>query len=144
MRFTSGPSTTKERDDAGQLRLDGGDYSQALRCFKKAIALDPHESRNYRHVGEVYARQRRYAEAAQWFKKAIEVDPQASGNYRLLGLACKFGDKPVQAMRLLKKAIEVDPRDSKSAIPPLYGALVKNEQDVHLLERLAFMNRRES
>ncbi|HVL02012.1 MAG TPA: MoxR family ATPase [Dongiaceae bacterium] len=33
-------------------------------------------------------------------------------------------------------------RDTKSAIPPLYGALVKNEQDVHLLERLAFMNRR--
>ena len=33
-------------------------------------------------------------------------------------------------------------RDHKSAIPPLYGALVKNEQDVHLLERLAFMNRR--
>lgn len=35
-------------------------------------------------------------------------------------------------------------RDNKSAIPPLYGALVKNEQDVHLLERLAFMHRRES
>ena len=31
-----------------------------------------------------------------------------------------------------------------SAIPPLYGALVKNEQDVHLLERLAFMNRRDA
>ena len=35
-------------------------------------------------------------------------------------------------------------RDPSSAIPPLYGALVKNEQDVHLLERLAFMNRRDS
>ena len=35
-------------------------------------------------------------------------------------------------------------RDTSKAIPPLYGALVKNEQDVHLLERLAFMNRRES
>ncbi len=35
-------------------------------------------------------------------------------------------------------------RDTTKAIPPLYGALVKNEQDVHLLERLAFMNRRES
>ena len=34
-------------------------------------------------------------------------------------------------------------RDPKSAIPPLHGALVKNEQDVHLLERLAFMNRGE-
>ena len=35
-------------------------------------------------------------------------------------------------------------RDTKKAIPPLYGALVKNEQDVQLLERLAFMSRRES
>ena len=35
-------------------------------------------------------------------------------------------------------------RDQSKAIPPLYGALLKNEQDVHLLERLAFMHRRES
>ncbi len=32
--------------------------------------------------------------------------------------------------------------DAKSAIPPLYGALLKNEQDVHLFEQLVFMNRR--
>ena len=31
--------------------------------------------------------------------------------------------------------------NNKNAIPPLYGALLKNEQDVHLLERLAFMHR---
>jgi MoxR-like ATPase len=35
-------------------------------------------------------------------------------------------------------------RDHTKAIPPLYGALLKNEQDVHLLERLAFMHRRET
>jgi MoxR-like ATPase len=34
-------------------------------------------------------------------------------------------------------------RDPTKAIPPLYGALLKNEQDVQLLERLAFMSRRE-
>lgn len=33
--------------------------------------------------------------------------------------------------------------DKKDLIPPLYGALLKNEQDVHMLERLAFLNRRE-
>ena len=32
----------------------------------------------------------------------------------------------------------------KEAIPPLYGALLKNEQDVHMLQKLAFMMRRES
>src|SRR5574343_218641 len=33
-------------------------------------------------------------------------------------------------------------KDSKDAIPPLHGALLKNEQDIHLFERLAFMARR--
>jgi len=34
-------------------------------------------------------------------------------------------------------------KDVKTAVPPLYGALLKNEQDVHMLERLAFLARRE-
>ncbi|MDE1148096.1 MAG: MoxR family ATPase [Azospirillaceae bacterium] len=43
---------------------------------------------------------------------------------------------------------DIDPavlrqRDPKKSIPPLHGALLKNEQDVHLFERLAFLARRE-
>lgn len=34
-------------------------------------------------------------------------------------------------------------RDPAKLIPPLYGALLKSEQDVQLFERLAFLNRRE-
>jgi MoxR-like ATPase len=34
-------------------------------------------------------------------------------------------------------------RDPAKLIPPLHGALLKNEQDVHLFERLAFLHRRE-
>jgi MoxR-like ATPase len=34
-------------------------------------------------------------------------------------------------------------RDPNKLIPPLHGALLKNEQDVHLFERLAFLQRRE-
>jgi len=30
----------------------------------------------------------------------------------------------------------------RTAVPPLYGALLKNEQDVHLFERLVFLNRK--
>jgi MoxR-like ATPase len=32
-------------------------------------------------------------------------------------------------------------KDNKLAVPPLHGALLKNEQDVHLFERLVFMSR---
>ncbi|MGN6146668.1 MAG: AAA family ATPase, partial [Mesorhizobium sp.] len=44
-------------------------------------------------------------------------------------------------------ADDVDPADlradPKNALPKLHGALLKNEQDVHLFERLAFMARRQ-
>jgi MoxR-like ATPase len=44
---------------------------------------------------------------------------------------------------------DVDPatlrsRDGKTTLPPLAGALLKNEQDVHLFERLAFLHRRQT
>src|SRR5690606_19985889 len=44
---------------------------------------------------------------------------------------------------------DIDPavlseRDPKKVIPPLHGALLKNEQDVHLFERLAFLARRDA
>jgi MoxR-like ATPase len=32
--------------------------------------------------------------------------------------------------------------DARALLPPLYGALLKNEQDVHLFEKLVFLNRR--
>ena len=35
-------------------------------------------------------------------------------------------------------------KDPHVVIPPLHGALLKNEQDVHLFERLAFLSRRQS
>ncbi|MDC0989281.1 MoxR family ATPase [Rhodospirillales bacterium] len=43
---------------------------------------------------------------------------------------------------------DIDPealkmKEGKNIIPPLYGALLKNEQDVHLFEKLAFLNRKE-
>ncbi|MDA0342415.1 MAG: MoxR family ATPase, partial [Proteobacteria bacterium] len=44
-------------------------------------------------------------------------------------------DIPPEALKL---------KDKKDIIPPLYGALLKNEQDVHLFERLAFLARREA
>jgi len=42
-------------------------------------------------------------------------------------------DIPLEALRA---------EDSRTAIPPLYGALLKNEQDVHLFEQLVFLDRR--
>ncbi|MFG1294724.1 AAA family ATPase [Xanthobacter variabilis] len=48
---------------------------------------------------------------------------------------------------LLAEDVEADTlreQDLRKSIPPLHGALLKNEQDVHLFERLAFLARREA
>jgi MoxR-like ATPase len=48
---------------------------------------------------------------------------------------------------LVSEDISIDTlreRDTRKLIPPLHGALLKNEQDVALFEKLAFLNRRES
>jgi hypothetical protein len=42
-------------------------------------------------------------------------------------------DMPAEALRSTEAQV---------VIPPLHGALLKNEQDVHLFERLAFLSRR--
>jgi MoxR-like ATPase len=48
--------------------------------------------------------------------------------------------KLLVAEEIAPEALRSD--DAKAAIPPLYGALLKNEQDVHLFEQLVFLNRR--
>ncbi len=44
-------------------------------------------------------------------------------------------DIPAEALRS---------KDTRSIVPPLHGALIKHEQDMHLFERLAFLQRREA
>ncbi|MEM9098728.1 MAG: MoxR family ATPase [Pseudomonadota bacterium] len=63
------------------------------------------------------------------------------------GLKKKPSTSEVLDWLKLLMADDVDPAtlraDPKQAIPPLHGALLKNEQDVHLFERLAFLARRQ-
>ena len=63
------------------------------------------------------------------------------------GLKKKPSTSEVLDWLKLLLAEDMDPEDlkrsGKDALPKLHGALLKNEQDVHLFERLAFMARRE-
>jgi MoxR-like ATPase len=77
-------------------------------------------------------------------KEAMEV---FFGLREIPGLKKKPSTSELLDWLKLLLAEDIDPavlRDSsvKKALPPLYGALLKNEQDVHLFERVAFMARR--
>ncbi|EIT71859.1 AAA family ATPase [Hydrocarboniphaga effusa] len=77
-------------------------------------------------------------------KEAMEV---FFGLRELPGLKKKPSTSELLDWLKLLMAEDIDPtvlRESsgKKTLPPLYGALLKNEQDVHLFERIAFMSRR--
>ncbi len=77
-------------------------------------------------------------------REAMEV---FFGLRELPGLKKKPSTSELLDWLKLLMAEDIDPTvlretSSKKSLPPLYGALLKNEQDVHLFERIAFMARR--
>ncbi len=77
-------------------------------------------------------------------KEAMEV---FFGLRELPGLKKKPSTSELIDWLKLLMAEDIDPAtlretSAKKTLPPLYGALLKNEQDVHLFERIAFMARR--
>ncbi|MGH8504913.1 MAG: AAA family ATPase, partial [Stenotrophobium sp.] len=78
-------------------------------------------------------------------KEAMEV---FFGLRELPGLKKKPSTSELLDWLKLLMAEDIEPAvlhesSTKKSLPPLYGALLKNEQDVHLFERIAFMARRQ-
>jgi MoxR-like ATPase len=109
------------------------------RCFFHYIRFpDPDTMRAIVEVHYPGIKQRLVAEALKQFYEIREVP----------GLKKKPSTSELLDWLKLLMVEDVTPemlreRDPKKLIPPLHGALLKNEQDVHLFERLAFLARRE-
>ena len=109
------------------------------RCFFHYIKFPEMETMN--QIVEVHfpgIKQRLVAEAMRIFFEVRDVPglkkkPSTSELLDWLKLLVNEDMSPEQLRE----------RDPRKLIPPLHGALLKNEQDVHLFERLAFLNRRE-
>ncbi len=109
------------------------------RCFFHYIRFpDPETMQAIVEVHYPGIKQRLVAEALKLFYEIREVP----------GLKKKPSTSELLDWLKLLMVEDVTPemlreRDPKKLIPPLHGALLKNEQDVHLFERLAFLSRRE-
>jgi MoxR-like ATPase len=108
------------------------------RCFFHYIRFPDEETMN-RIVGVHYPGLKRelLAEALGAFFKVREMP----------GLRKKPSTSELLDWIKLLLAEDIPPEalrsdDLKTSLPPLYGALLKNEQDVHLFEQLVFMHRR--
>ena len=108
------------------------------RCFFHYIRFPDHETMDkIVHVHFPQIKKRLLKEALETFFSIRDVN----------GLKKKPSTSELLDWIKLLLAEDIDPEalraDASKAIPQLHGALLKNEQDVHLFERLAFMSRRQ-
>jgi MoxR-like ATPase len=110
------------------------------RCFFHYIRFPDHETmERIVHVHYPDIKKRLLQEALEAFFEIREVP----------GLKKKPSTSELLDWLKLLVAEDIPPevlhsQDQHKIIPPLHGALLKNEQDVHLFERLVFMSRRKS
>ncbi|MDB5924701.1 MAG: ATPase [Betaproteobacteria bacterium] len=110
------------------------------RCFFHYIRFPDHETmERIVHVHFPDIKKRLLKEALERFFELREVP----------GLKKKPSTSELLDWLKLLVAEDISPealhsQDTHKIVPPLHGALIKNEQDVHLFERLVFMSRRKS
>jgi tetratricopeptide (TPR) repeat protein len=87
-----------------------GRNEEAIRCFDKAIELDPQDARAWNNKGNCLRLLGRHEEAIRCFDKAIELDPQDAAAWMNKGTALGSLDRLDEAIYCFDKALELDPR----------------------------------
>ncbi|WP_434222754.1 tetratricopeptide repeat protein [Limnospira platensis CENA597] len=85
-----------------------GEYGKALRCYRKAIALEPKNGLWHQELGELCLQQRRYPEAIVSLQEAVKLKPHPR-IYRSLASAWGSLGKEAEALDCLFEAIQAKP-----------------------------------
>jgi tetratricopeptide (TPR) repeat protein len=91
------------------LRAKGAGVNQAIACFHRALALDPHLPQTHNNLGLALQAKGQMDEAIACFRKAIDIDPKLAGAHNNLGNALWAGGKVDEAIACYHKAIALDP-----------------------------------
>ena len=59
----------------GLAHYNKGEYSKAVECYNKAIALEPNDAEAYNNRGVAYSKLGRRKDAKRDYAKAYELDP---------------------------------------------------------------------
>lgn len=119
----------EEIPDAGLMDFLGhahelnGDLSEAERCWRKALAMDPRTYATILNLGRLAKQRKQYQEAINYFLRAEELAPrnyeasyQLAVTYQLMGQSAK-------AARYRKQSVELRGNSARPASEPTTSAL---------------------
>jgi tetratricopeptide (TPR) repeat protein len=94
----------------GNALRDKGRLDEAVAEYRKAIALDPNDTRAHSNLGWVLQCQKKWDEAIAACRRAIELDPKDAIPHDILGIALMKKGQLDEAVAAYRKAIELDPK----------------------------------
>ena len=134
-RLTSQPLPKEMWMTAGDVYTQVDDYKDALRCFEKAIELDPTMDRAHHFAGVALVRLGRPSEAIPQFEAELKLSPDDPDTQYNLAYALLETSQKDQAMAILQKLIAAHPDHAQAQYElgkELLSSGNKNEAIVHL------------
>lgn len=87
-------------------------YTQAIECYKKVLAINPNHPIVNGNVGLCYLKMNKNDEAIEYFDKSLKVNPHNADNYSNIALAYRNKRDYAKAELNCKKAIEANPQSA--------------------------------
>jgi len=105
------PETIAELHKMGEMCSLSKDYEAALKCFDKALELDPNNRTSWLHKGDLSVYSENYEAALKCFDKALELEPDDYVPW--LGYAQVYGrqGRTEEAIKCINHVIEDIERD---------------------------------
>jgi tetratricopeptide (TPR) repeat protein len=106
--------TAQEWFERGYVYAEAKNVNEAIRCYSKAIELDPSDASAYSNLGNLLSDEnlKRYEEAEVAYGKAIELNPSYASAYSNLGILLRNLKRYDEAEVSYRKAIELNPSDA--------------------------------
>ena len=102
--------TAEKWVNEGVKLAEQGKYSEALRCFDRALEINPKDAFAWVGKGIVLNGLSRHEEALRCFERALAIDPKDAAAWNNKGNALRKLGRYSEALRCFETALEIDPK----------------------------------
>jgi tetratricopeptide (TPR) repeat protein len=134
------PKSSQLWNKLGMTELGPQHYSEAKKCFERALRLDHDSPDAVNNLGVVFYLQKRFKSAIRQYEHAIQLRPDSASFYSNLGTAYFSKKQFEEATRAYSKALQLDPmvfeRTSRSGISARMSTLEDRAHFEYVLAKL--------
>ncbi len=102
------PSDPKTHNNLGDMHARQGNYPEAEKSFKRAIALNPSYAAAYHNLANTYKLMGNDVEAIKYYEMAVKIDPTIWQSYENIGSIYFKARNFQKALEYIDKAYQVD------------------------------------